>query len=378
MVDKAALGAALTTLGGELTASRLEREELRRRREAEAKEERRLRIAERDAEQRRELNRIQLNMAKAEWSTQQIKKAAIGSEWNPEVMGKAWTKHANDGFTYTFNPTKSVQSEDGTYSKIVYDMGTLQKKGAGVDGVGGTPTPQQLGTKGMEKVFENGVDEEGNEISATGQMTRFTSQMVNPNAAFANIESEWTGEKRQQQALEFEKKKAALAEETAQGKRKAEKEGLDIKEKKLDIQAKEAEAKGAGVPKGGSTIKGFRGETVNLSKEKSQTLRTALPIVSKRYSDVNTDNDVWKIDQVRNDKAIRDNMNKQIKRVLDGDLTDAEMVQAARDELGISGEFIQEMINTARTNRESFEEQKPTKKGFFDYVGMAWDKITPW
>ena len=94
---------------------------------------------------------------------------------------------------------------------------------------------------------------------------------------------------------------------------------------------------------------------------------------------------MWKIDQINNNKKIRDGINEKIGKVLNGTLTDkdgnlmteADLVEAARSELRVSGEFIQELINASRASMENSASQKPTK-GFFDYVGMAWDKITPW
>lgn len=355
-INKRALGAALTSVGEGLEKSRLEREELRRRKEAEAKEERRLQIAEQDAAQRREMNRIKLAMENVKYSNEQIKRAVVGSGFDPMVAGKAFTDHANDGLVYTFNPTKSVPNEDGTYSKIVYDMGTYEKKGAGVSGVGGTPTVKQLGKEGMEKVFETRKDEQGNMVSATGWLTRFTSDMVNPDRALARHEEKLTGEIRQQQVLDMEAARARLQEGTAQGGRAAREQELDIKlkQKKLDQAPGDDN-------KEGSEIFGFKGEKVNISKEKSQTLRTALPIVAKKYSDVNTDNDVWKIDQVRNNKAIRDKMNSNIALALSGEISDAELVSGAQKELGISGEFVQELINTARANQEAWEDDLESK-----------------
>jgi len=370
MANRKALGAALTTLGGVMQENRLEKEEQRRREEMESKEERRLQIAEQDAEQRRELNRIQINMAKAEWDTQQIKKACISSDWDPDVVGKAWSDYGNTGYHYSFNKTKSEQSPDGTWTKIVYDIGTVTKKGGGVEGVGGVPTIQKLGTEGQEKVFLPGKDENGNDVSAIGQVTRHTSKMVNPNFSFSMIEAKVTGEQRQQEALKFEQMKAATAEETAQGKRKAEKEGLDIKEQKLDIEAKQAKnAAGVG-DKGESVIDSLDGTRKVRSKEESQNDRAVFDKATKQWGSVSSIAEASRINETKDNPDIRKLFTEDIKAVLKDPSRRKEIREQWKAD-GLNGEYFDAVMQDAEMNKEDWLEvdKKP------NIFKRTWDKI---
>ena len=367
MVDKAALGAALTTLGGELTKSRLEREELRRRKEAEAKEERRLQIQEQDAEQRREMNRIKLSMERVKYNNNLIKEAAVKSNFDPAVMGQAFTKHAGDGFVYTFNPTKSVANEDGSYSKIVYDIGTLEKKGAGVSGVGGVPTVKQLGPEGTEKVFESAKDQQGNMISATGWLTRYTSTMVNPDLAFARMEEDWTGEKRQQQMLDLQKKKAEVEAQTPQGKLAMKEQGLDIKlkEKKL---AGDAPTTSAQAPV--STFTGATGEDIKQTAKDVEKAKQFAAAINKnrdpKLTPLDAD-DAARIMHLKNSKKAQKVIKGYATQVANGTMTREEFVEKFADSK-LPEDYVQKMADKIG----AMEPEEIKQPGLF---ARTWNKI---
>jgi hypothetical protein len=152
------LAAGLVAIGKVEERDRKEAEEKRRYENEQNLKKRQLEMQEAESAQRQEKNRIENMMKKAQWKNQQMVKAAVGSNYDPRVMDKAWNQYGNNnGTSWKYNEQKSAAAGNGV---IIYDVGTPTQNADGSlkPGPDGKPEVKALPGSMSEMRFESQDD----------------------------------------------------------------------------------------------------------------------------------------------------------------------------------------------------------------------------
>lgn len=320
--NKRGVGAALLSIGDSLTEQRLAKEEKARHEEASAKEERRLQLQEQEAAQRRELNELNIQMKKAQWNNQQLMKAVSTSEFDETATAEALTKYMPDGLVWSHDKLRSSDDE------IIFNIGAYEKKGAGVDGTGGVPTPKALAGGMSEKRFTS-----DDQYTAKEKFVNWVVAQSNPSAFLGMQMQNIQGDEQLRRSQKIHNKR--MKEDPVYAKRFGEEQqlgALGVQQAQANVEKTQAEtAKLKREPKDRttpaqapvSTFKSFTGKEVKqTAKDVEKAKQFASALNKSGLYEVTLDaDDAARISNMKNDPKAQKLINNYRKQIKAGEMT---------------------------------------------------------
>jgi exoribonuclease R len=296
-------------------------------------------------------------------SVKQMGKDLATSGDNPAVLAKSWTKNLHDGFTYTYDEEgsrKAVDAEGNPLADaVVMKVWTREETPEGttkLNPITGEPILNSLAGDFHLAQYNTKAD----------FLTKYTESM-NSDLAVARIIKERSAAEAKKVTDDLWAKKTKMQElKGRQGIAKTQEAGVEAR------KTKAAPSAGGVGDKPASTVQGVFGK-VEQTKEESINTRAELKLVAAKYNTVTTDDEAYRVGQVRNDPDASAAVAIAIKKVLEKEMTPEEYIDKMLNKIKVPREFAEDLLKEAETLRDEFiEADEKSRPGI---LRQTWDKI---
>lgn len=361
-----ALGAGLSSLGGELfkmDASDQERERYN--------EQLRMQQEKHDSNLSAALMRnkqltLQNSLKKIELNTKQLTNLFVQSEGNPEILSPA-ISNLGHGYAEEYDPVASAAATKANGGKQMYvtHNGTYKTKANGVD----LETDPITG----KKIFEQLEGPAGTSIRTPAEYNQHFAEVVNPDKYLSRVTANQTEkEKRAAARIQYEEKRrsADIESRTPAGLAKQKKLETQQKSAEMDIKLKQ---KALNAPpeaaKKTPTVTNIEGKSVQLSRQEYDAATASMKIYSEENPEwgVASPDQAYRINQMKDTKALREDFAKHVAKAADSEDYAKKMLRVLPEQLGLPREFIEDAIAKAIEYTDRPIPVKEKKSGFMKW-----------